>query len=279
MNLSPWLRRLSGLVLVLFAGYVAVAVVVMLRQRTMYYHPAHISTAGLTVFAQERSMLPWTNAAGLRVGWQRKSHSLPAQGAVLILHGNGGTAIGREYISDPLQAALPLDLFILEYPGYADRPGEPTQESFLAAADEAFQQLTNRAPLYLVTESIGTGPGAWLAGKYPQCVAGLCDLVPYNNLTAVAHRRMPWLPVGLLLWDHFPADEWLKNYHGPMAVCVGGEDQTIAPELGRALYDGYAGPKKYWLLPGQDHVEATKRPVEWWREVGEFWRGERKDVR
>jgi pimeloyl-ACP methyl ester carboxylesterase len=84
---------------------------------------------------------------------------------------------------------------------------------------------------------------------------------------------MPWLPVGLLLWDRYPADEWLKNYHGPLAVCVGGEDRTIAPELGRALFDGYAGPKKYWLLPGQDHMEATTRPVDWWREVGAFWQG------
>lgn len=272
MNVRPWLRRLSALVLLLGMGYVALALLVMFQQRTLYYHPARISSDGLTVFAKERQMLPWTNAAGLRIGWQRASHLRPAQGVALILHGNGGTAVGREYIADPLQRALPLDVFILEYPGYADRPGEPTQVSFLAAADEAFLQLTNRAPLYLVTESIGTGPGAWLAGKYPQGIAGLCDLVPYNNLKEVARRRMPWLPVGLLLWDHFPADEWLKNYHGPLAVCVGGNDQTIAPELGRALYDGYAGPKKFWLLPGQGHMEATTRPVEWWREVGEFWR-------
>lgn len=275
-RLSPWLRWLCGWVLLLVAGYAALAVLVMLRQRTLYYHPARISAEVLTAFAKQRAMLPWTNAAGLRIGWQRLSHLQPASGAALILHGNGGTAVGREYITDPLQAALPLDVFILEYPGYADRPGEPTQVSFLAAADEAFLQLTNRAPLYLVTESIGTGPGAWLAGKYPQCITGLCDLVPYNNLTAVAQRRMPWLPVGLLLWDRYPADEWLKNYHGPMAVCVGENDLTIAPELGRALYDGYVGPKKFWLLPGQGHMEAPTRPVEWWREVGEFWRSQNK---
>jgi pimeloyl-ACP methyl ester carboxylesterase len=276
MSVRPWLRRLSGLVLLLFAGYVAVALVVMLRQRTLYYHPAHLPAAELAAFARKREMVPWTNAAGLRIGWQRASRVHPSAGAALLIHGNGGTAVGREYIADPLQAALPLDLFILEYPGYADRPGEPTQESFLAAADEAFLLLTNRAPLYLVTESIGTGAGAWLAGKYPPRVAGVCDLVPYNSLTAVARGRMPWLPVGLLLWDHFPADEWLRNYHGPVAFCVGGADHTIAPELGRALYAGYAGPKRLWLLPGQDHMEATKRTVEWWREVGEFWHNAQK---
>jgi hypothetical protein len=149
----------------LVGGYVALALVVMFRQRALDYHPAYIPADQLAALARERQMMPWTNASGLRIGWQRASRTRPAQGAVMVLHGNGGTAVGREYIADPLQAALPLDVFILEYPGYADRPGEPTQESFLAAADQAFQQLTNRAPLYLGTESIGTGPGARLAGN------------------------------------------------------------------------------------------------------------------
>ncbi len=276
MNPRPWLRGLVGLLVLLGTGYVVLALVVMCGQRSVYYRPTLIPTDQLAIYARERAMKPWTNAAGLRIGWQRPSRTGAAQGAVLILHGNSGTAVGREYIADPLQAALPLDVYLLDYPGFADRPGAPSQTSFLAAADEAFQQLTNRAPLYVVTESIGTGAGAWLAGQNPGRIAGLCCLVPYNNLTAVAGQRMPWLPVSLLLWDKYPADEWLRGYHGPLAVCVGGQDRTIAPELGRALYDGYAGPKHLWFLPGQDHVQATRRPPEWWHEVGELWQGQKK---
>lgn len=276
MNSRRWPARLMRLVLLLAAGYVALVLLVMFRQRSYYYHPIHVSPEALAGLAAERALLPWTNGAGQRIGWRRASRAAPAQGAVLITHGNGGTAVGREYIADPLQAALPLDVFILEYPGYADRPGAPSQASILAAAEEGFQLLAAGGPLYVVTESMGTGAGLWLAGRHPQRIAGVCCLVPYNNLTEVARRQMPWLPVDLLLWDRFPAEEWLRNYHGPLAACVAGDDQTIAPELGRALHDGYAGPKKLWLLPGQDHMGATKRPAEWWREVGEFWRQSRR---
>jgi uncharacterized protein len=271
MKSRRWLRRLIRLGAIVAAGYVAVALLVMFRQRDIYYHPPRVSPEELVVYARERQMLPWTNSVGLRIGWWRAGRLGPSKGAVLITHGNGGTAVGREYIADPLQAALPLDVYILEYPGYADRPGAPSQAALLAAAEEAFASLPERTPVYLVTESLGTGVGAWLAGKYPDRVAGLCCLVPYNNLTEVARRRMPWLPVGLLLWDRYPADQWLRNFHGPLAVCVGEADGTIAPELGRALHDGYTGPKRLWTLPGQGHEQATRRPPEWWREVGALW--------
>ncbi|MEI6722147.1 MAG: alpha/beta fold hydrolase [Betaproteobacteria bacterium] len=272
MNFRLWLRRLFRLGMVLLCGYVALALFVMFGQRSLYYHPPHVSAAELTDYARERQMQPWTNSAGFRIGWQRASRLGSALGAVLITHGNGGTAVGREYLADPLQAALPLDVYILEYPGYADRSGSPSQASLLAAGEEAIALLSGRAPLYLVTESLGTGVGAWLAGKYSERVSGLCCLVPYNNLTEVVRRQMPWLPVSLLLWDRYPAAEWLRNYHGPLAVCVGGNDRTIAPELGRALHEGYDGPKKLWVLPGQDHEQATHRPPAWWREVGALWR-------
>jgi hypothetical protein len=69
-------------------------------------------------------------------------------------------------------------VFVVEYPGYADRSGKPTERTLEASADEAFRSLTTNSPIYLVGESLGTGVASYLAGRYPDKVAGVALLAP-----------------------------------------------------------------------------------------------------
>ena len=262
------LLRILGLVVLVYLGLVLVLAVF---QRSLIYLPGKAPAAELAVFAQQRRMLPWTNAAGLRIGWWRAYTPGPATGSVLVMHGNAGTSVGREYLADPLQEALPLDVFILEYPGYGDRPGAPSQTTLLAAAAEALEMLGDRKPLYLIGESLGTGPTAFLAGKAGNRIAGILLLVPYNRLVQVASVHYPWLPVRWVLRDPYPADEWLEKYLGPVAVVLADQDEIIPSRLGQALFDGYSGPKRVWIMPQAGHEDATHQPPEWWSELGEFW--------
>ncbi len=271
------MERILRIIALLLAAYVGLVLLVALLQRSLIYYPPQIPTAVLAGLAAERQMLPWTNAAGRRIGWQRPASIQPSAGAALILHGNAGSAVARDYLADPLQAAWPLDVFILEYPGYADRPGKPSQSTLLAAADEAAELLADRPPLFLIGESLGTGPAAYLAGRLGARVAGVLLLVPYNRLADVAAGHYPWLPVRWLLRDPFPADEWLATYPGPVGFLIAERDQVIPPKLGRALHDGFAGRKQLWVLPEADHEEANDRPPEWWEEVGRFWGVEPSD--
>lgn len=263
--------RMARLLLLAYLGF---CLLVGVFQRSMVFHPASVSTADLSRFAVERHFSAWTNAAGLRIGWHRAplNSGLPSRpGVIFILHGNAGTAVGREYLADPIQEALPAEVFILEYPGYADRPGSPSQSAFLEAAEEAFGRLPAGVPVYVVSESIGTGTAAWIAGRHPDRVAGLCCLVPYDRLVRVARDRMPWLPVEWMLLDRFPASDWLATYHGPVAIGVAGEDEIIRPARGLSLHEHYQGPKKMWVFPGLGHNEGIRQPVSWWREVVQFW--------
>ena len=71
---------------------------------------------------------------------------------------------------------LPVNVFILEYPGYGARAGSPSEKSFLAAAEEAFAMLTNAGPIYVVGESLGTGVAAYLAKTHSRQVSGLVSV-------------------------------------------------------------------------------------------------------
>jgi pimeloyl-ACP methyl ester carboxylesterase len=250
--------------------YVGLAAFLFVKQRKLIYFPTRLTAEELAARAAEQQCRPWTNASGDRIGWWRPAEG-KAVGTVLITHGNASTAVGREYIAQPLQSARPLDVFVLEYPGFADRPGEPTEASLLGAATEGFVLLTNRpGPLLLVGESLGTGVAAFLAGQCPGRVAGVCLLAPYTRLSDVGAAQFPWLPVRLLLRDRYPSAEHLRSFHGPLAVLVGEADSTVPAELGRRLHAGYDGPKRLWNFPGQEHWEVIEQPANVWLEVLRF---------
>jgi fermentation-respiration switch protein FrsA (DUF1100 family) len=253
-------------------GCLLLTILVTACQRTMIYHPVRYGTGTLDSAALEHGLKPWLNKNGEKIGWQR-SAAAAATAQVLIVHGNAGSALDRADFVRGLQCAEPINIFILEYPGYGDRTGKPSQTSLLQAATEAFELLTNSGSIYVVGESLGTGVAAYLAGTFPEGVSGLLLFCPFNNLTEVArYHTMRLLPVNLMLRDRFPSDQWLQSYGGPVGILLAVEDRVVPARFGRRLYDGYRGPKKLWEIPGAGHNDVFVRPEDWWREVFDFWK-------
>jgi pimeloyl-ACP methyl ester carboxylesterase len=120
-------------------------------------------------------------------------------------------------------------------------------------------------------ESLGTGVAAYLAGTQPKRIAGLVLLSPYDKLANIAQDRYPILPARFLLLDRFPSADYLRDYHGPLAVVVDGHDNVVPEKFGKRLYEGYAGPKRLWEFPQKTHVVIGEPPAQFWREVLDFW--------
>jgi hypothetical protein len=191
---------------------------------------------------------------------------------MLIVHGNAGCAIDRSYLAQPVHDAEPVDVFVLEYPGYGARAGSPSKKSLDAAAEEAFQLLPSNSPKYVVSESIGTGVACELAKNHPQEIAGLALFVPYHNLASVAQRQMWFLPAYFLLLDRFNPEECLRSYHGPVKFVIAGADEIIGPASGIRLFKSYDGPKDLQVVAGAHHNDVAAQPPIWWQEVFSFWR-------
>ena len=257
------------LTLVIF--YVLFALVVIFLQRGLIYFPTRLTLPQAELAAAHSGFAPWRNPAGQISGWKMPA-SGPAIGAVLIVHGNAGCAFDRGYLAKPIHDAAPMDVYVLEYPGYGARAGSPSERSLLAAADEAFAVLPSQRPIYVVSESLGAGVAAYLAKTHGERVSGLLLFMPYNRLASVAQARMFFLPVGLLLWDRFDPEAWLKEYHGPVKIVLAGADEIIPTRFGRRLYDGYSGPKTLQIVPGARHNDVAAQSPDWWQEVFSFWR-------
>ena len=274
IQLSKPKRRnsLARILLVCLAFFVLVCIGCASFQRKLIYYPPVFTPGQVDQSVQSAGLQRWVNSTGEPIGMKRMAPKQPADGQVLITYGNGSWTVGCAHYVNDIQNLAAFDVFVLEYPGYADRGGSPSQTSIFHAADEAFQLLNTNTPVYLVGESLGTGVAAYLAGTHPDRIAGLMLLSPYNRLTSIAQEHMPLLPVSLMLVDTFPSEDYLRNYHGPVGIMVDGRDTVVPEKFGLLLYNGYAGPKKLWSFPDGYHISITDPPEKFWGEVLISWR-------
>jgi pimeloyl-ACP methyl ester carboxylesterase len=268
-------RLVKLLVLCCLPLYVLVCVLMAIFQRSFIYFPSVFSRQRVDEMAQRARLERWTNSSGQFIGMKRPSPRQPAEGSVMIMYGNGSTAIGCENYANDIQGVAAFDIFILEYPGYEDRPGRPSQSSIFSAADEAFLTIPANKPVYLVGESLGSGVASYLAGTYSNRIAGVVLISPFNSLADAAQGHYPMLPVFLLLGDRFPSEEYLRKYNGRVGITVGGKDTIVPEKLGYRLFHGYAGPKKLWSFADGGHCQIMEPPSTFWKEVVEFWRNNR----
>lgn len=267
------LSRNVGKPLLLFVVtvYLIVCVTMAVAQRSLLYFPHVYSPEQVNKAAQKANLERWTNSSGENIGFMRRAPTQPTIGSVLITYGNGSSATGCAGYANDIQGVAALDVYILEYPGYEDRPGTPSEKSLFAAADEAFQMIPANKPIYLVGQSLGSGVASYLAGTYTNKIAGIVLISPFNSVVSVAQHRYPYLPVYLLVVDRFPSEKYLRNYNGKVAITVDGQDRTVPEKFGLRLFNGYTGPKKLWEFPNGGHCEIYSPHSKFWNEAVAFW--------
>ena len=100
-------------------------------------------------------------------------------GTIVLFHGNGGTALDREFYLAPFEK-LGFRVILAEYPKYGGRPGKVGEKPFVAAGLEtvrlAFEQYGE--PIYLVGESLGCGVAAAVARQTSKPIAGIILITP-----------------------------------------------------------------------------------------------------
>ena len=69
----------------------------------------------------------------------------------------------------------------------------------------------------------------------------------------VSTFKWGWLPVSGLITQRFESVRKVAEIGSPLLVVHGSEDRTIAPELGRQLFEAATGPKRFELVEGGSH--------------------------
>ena len=117
----------------------------------------------------------------------------------------------------------------------------------------------DRNRIVVFGRSLGTAVAARVAAERP--VAGVVLVSPFDSLAAIGNHHYPWLPVSLLLRHRFEARADAVRGEAPMLAIVADSDTIIPVERSRALYEAWAGPKSWQVVPGAITTRWVPRPT------------------
>ncbi|MDD3313194.1 alpha/beta hydrolase [Pseudodesulfovibrio sp.] len=255
-------------------GYAAAAARVWFGQRRILFRPVRELEGTPADEGLGYADVELANRLGTPLhGWR-----VPCAGArftLLFFHGNGGN-VSHRLASLRLFHDLGASVLLIDYSGYGRSGGRPSEGALLADAraawDWAAAQGSRAGDVILFGRSLGGAVAAGLAGELAAegvRPGGIILESTFTSAADVGARRYPWLPVRRLIRDRFDSAAALAGVHVPALFAHSPTDEVVPFELGRALYEGYRGPKSFlplrgghnrgYLEMGQDYPDGLAR--------------------
>jgi hypothetical protein len=198
-----------------------------------------------------------------------------ARGTVLFLHGNAGNISHR---LDSLQMfhRLGYSTLIIDYRGYGNSGGKPSEQGTYRDAEAAWRYLTEtrRIPadtIVLFGESLGGAVAAWLASQHRP--GALVIASGFTSVPDLAVKFYPYLPVRWLSRFDYGTRAYLRTVEAPVFIAHSPEDEIVPYQHGRALYDAAKEPKQFLELSGGHNDGFIFVRESWVQALGEFLNG------
>ena len=155
-----------------------------------------------------------------------------------------------------IQETLEQSVLIFDYPGFGKSEGSPSEHGCYAAADAAYDWLTEKqgiagGHIVLLGKSLGGGVAIDLASRRPH--RALVLMMTFTSVPDVAQRKFFWLPVRWLMRNRFESLDKLEHCTRPVFVVHGTADRLVPFEHGEHLFAAAKGPKQFVALEGVRH--------------------------
>ncbi len=180
---------------------------------------------------------------------------------LLYFHGNGETMAAYLPVTTKLHA-LGLNVLMLEYRGYGNSEGVPSEDGLYRDAQASYAWLLNRgvSPEKIVVYgfSLGSGVAVELASRTP--VGTLILEAPYTSFPDVARAAYRVVPPKLMK-NRFASKEKIADIETPTLFIHAEDDRTVPYSQGETLYKLSPAPKKLVTISG-GHVALFNAPME-----------------
>ena len=255
-----WRTGMEWLVLVAAIVLGVPAAAWFAQERLIFFPQPGASTFHLPARA---APLEVTAADGTRLrGWILPAMTTPSP-AVIYFGGNA------EEVSWTLaDSRWPREWTIVgvNYRGYGTSEGTPGESELMSDALAVYDTVARRedidgSRIVGVGRSLGTAVATRLASERP--LAGAVLVSPFDSLVAIGREHYPWLPVSLLLRHRFDTVADAARNRIPLVALVAEFDDIIPVERSRALFDAWAGPKSWRVVPRADHNSLGASGVFW----------------
>jgi hypothetical protein len=246
-----WIKRIAvGVVVVGVLAYLGVMAGLYFLQRDFQYDRSGrmFALSETRLVNAELVSIPSDDGSPLAAWYEAPKPGMPV---IMYFRGNA-QSFSREHERYEAFVADGYGFLAFDYRGFPGSPGEVTQAHVLADSVAAYDWLAAKGlPIVLWGRSLGSGPATYIA-SIRETEALLLE-TPFLSAVAVAADRYGFLPVGLLMHDQYPVNEWIAKVEEPVWVGHGTADTTIGYTHGERVYDLAPNKDELWIVEGADH--------------------------
>ena len=245
--------------------YVGLVLLLYLVQARLVYFPTRTIWATPAAVGLDFETVRFEAEDGVTLsGW-----FIPAEetdDVVLFFHGNAGN-ISHRLESIELFHRLGLNVFIVDYRGYGQSEGSPSEEGTYRDAAAAWRYLVEERQvepghIILFGRSLGGAVATWLASqRQPK---SLILESTFTSVPDIGALQFPFLPVRSLARIRYNSFERLPQINVPVLVVHSPQDEVIPYDHGQQLFEAANEPKQFIQLRG-GHNEGfviTGQPYE-----------------
>jgi len=252
---------MTKILLIVGAGYGLLVALVYLMQGRMLYLPdspgrdlaATPADAGMDYEELELE----TDDGVMLHGW-----FVPALSSrvLVFFHGNAGN-ISHRLESIRQFHDLGLSVLIVDYRGYGQSGGRPTEAGMYRDAEAVWGYLVNQrtvspGEIIVFGRSLGASVAARLAARHDPLA--LVVESAFTSVPDVAADIYPWLPVRLLSRVSHATRDYVREIRCPVLVVHSRDDEIIPVRHGREIFEAAPEPRSFLELRGT-HNDAYIR--------------------
>ncbi len=187
-------------------------------------------------------------------GWLIKASS--AKSTLIFFHGNAGNISGRLGKID-LFHRLGLNVLIIDYRGYGNSEGHPTEQGIYKDATAAYDYLLGRDDMRdqnIISYGASLGGAVAIDLAVRRSVSCIIVDSTFSSAADIAKRIYPFIP-SFLMKTKLDSIGKIKKISAPILFIHSTEDQTVPFALGKKLYDAAPGKKAFIEIVGS-HTEG-----------------------
>lgn len=205
--------------------------------------------------AEEQVVVRESN--GIQIAAVELRSSVPSATWIYFLHGNEGNLSTCQEWFRALHR-LNVNVVAIDYRGYGQSTGEPSENGLYSDALAGYQFLTttlhiNPAHIVIYGHSLGSDVAIELASTTQPA-----GLIVEGGLISIPERGqelIPFLPVKLIAHNRFDGASRISKVGCPILFFHAADDQMIPINHGRKLYE-LARPPKYFVETYGGHANA-----------------------
>ena len=256
---------------IIAAVYVGFSLLLFLTQSRVLYQPSRVYDYNPKGYGLQYEVVSLVTPDGESLA----AWFVPAEGAdrtVLFCHGNAGN-ISHRLDTLKMFHELRLNCLIVDYRGYGQSSGKPTEKGTLIDILTGYQWLiedkdTNPEQIILFGRSLGGSIAAIVAKDVHP--SGLVLESAFTSFDDVGAHYYPWLPVRLFSRFDYNTLEAIRQVTCPVLVIHSPDDEIIPYKFGQQIYDAAPEPKQFAELKGT-HNEGIFENDSLYKRIWQDW--------